>query len=45
VRIGIALWPTGENAPARKSAADFVATGMEATLIEAFAKPTPRKSA
>lgn len=46
VRIGLALWPPGKgDAPQRKSAADFVALGMEATMTEAFAKPTVKKTA
>jgi predicted PurR-regulated permease PerM len=50
-RIGLALWPpelwpAGKgDAPPRKSAADFVALGMEATMTEAFAKPPAKKSA
>jgi predicted PurR-regulated permease PerM len=41
VRIGLGLWPTEptEDPAPRKSAADFVAEGMEAIMTEAFAKP------
>ena len=39
VRIGVALWPATDTAPPapQKGTADFVATGMEATLTAAFA--------
>lgn len=44
VRIGVALWPStdAETASPQKGTADFVATGMEATLTAAFAPPGDR---
>ena len=45
MRIGIALWPSEPSPDARKSAADFVAHGMEAIMIEAFTKPPAKKTA
>ncbi|HOZ34677.1 MAG TPA: hypothetical protein PLM52_17540, partial [Tabrizicola sp.] len=45
MRIGIAIWPSEPTPDARKSAADFVAHGMEAVMTEAFTKPPAKKSA
>jgi hypothetical protein len=49
VRIGIAVWPSAatddtEDTTPRKSAADFVAQGMEAALTEAFATPAAKSA-
>jgi predicted PurR-regulated permease PerM len=44
VRIGLAIWAVApdEALGARKTAADFVVTGMEALLVESFLSPGAR---